>query len=79
MTPDERTIPTTHAPMVAIIERLLTKCEAAKLLGVSERTIDNWRAEGRLRAVKLGQGAVRFDPVDLRAFIDQSKTIGGEQ
>ena len=56
-----------------IIERLLTKRETSELLGVTERTIDNYRREGRLRAVKLGKGAVRFDPVDLRNFIDRSK------
>lgn len=58
-----------------IIEPLLTKREAAKLLSVTERTLDNYRSEGRLRAVKLGKGAVRFDPQDLRTFIDRAKGV----
>lgn len=56
-----------------IIEQLLTKRDAAELLCITERTLDNYRSEGRILAVKLGKGAVRFDPVDLRNFIDRSK------
>ena len=61
------------------LQRLLSKREAAELLGVSERTVDNYRSAGRLRAVKIGPGAVRFDPCDLRAFIDEAKLEGGGQ
>lgn len=44
------------------MERLLTKSEFAELLGVTERTIDRWRAEGvlpRALVVQIG-GSVRF-------------------
>lgn len=61
------------AERTPIVDRLLNKREAAKLLGVTGRTLDNWRTAGRLRAVKLGPGTVRFDPADLRAFIERSK------
>ena len=41
-------------------DRLLTKKEAAELLGVSERTIDRWRAAGaKLGETKLGR-IIRF-------------------
>jgi len=54
------------------VEPLLTKRQVAQLLGVTQRTIDNWRSEGRLRAAKLGPGVVRFDPAEIRSFIDHS-------
>lgn len=51
--------------------KLLTKREAAELVGVCERTIDNWRQCG-LRVMKLA-GIVRIDPNDLLRFIEQHK------
>ena len=57
------------------VEPLMTKKEAAQILGVTERTIDNYRKEGRLRATKFGNGAVRFDPADLRAGIEGAKGV----
>lgn len=38
---------------------LLTKSEVADLFRVHPSTIDRWRTEGRLRAIKV-KGAVRF-------------------
>ncbi len=50
---------------------LLTKRQAALRLGVSERTIDNWRASGRLAAVKLSATITRFRPEALDALVGQ--------
>ena len=55
-----------------LVEPLLTKAEAARLLNVCTRTVDNLVASGRLKLVKLGTAA-RIDPRDLRAFIDAAK------
>jgi excisionase family DNA binding protein len=43
--------------------------EAARRLGVSERTVFNLRASGRLPFVKLGR-QVRFLVGDLRRFLE---------
>lgn len=44
---------------------LLTKAEAAELLGVSPATISRWLKEGRLPAYRLGPRAVRIRRADL--------------
>ena len=59
----------------SLVEPLLMKAEAAKLLAVCPRTVDNLVASGRLKLVKLGTAA-RIDPRDLRAFIDAAKQSG---
>lgn len=46
---------------------LLTKAEAAQALGVCERTLDNLRAAGELRARKIGK-KVMFEPRELERF-----------
>ena len=51
-------------------EVLLTKSEAAKRLNISERTIDAWRASGRLKSVRLSATAIRFRPQDIDALIE---------
>ena len=57
------------------IERLLNYEEAAKLLGVTSRTVWSLVNRGDLRAVRFGH-SVRIDPADLRDFIEQSKRGG---
>lgn len=56
----------------ALVPPLLTYREAAKVLGVTERTLWTLVDRGVLPAVRFGR-SVRIDPVDLRAFIDQAK------
>ncbi len=55
-----------------IVERLLKYDEAAKLLGVTGRTVFTLIKTGKLPAVRFGR-SVRIDPGDLRAFIDSAK------
>lgn len=50
-------------------DRLITKKEAARLLGCSQSTIDNYRRAGVLEAVKLGK-AVRFRRGDVLAVVN---------
>lgn len=61
-----------HDPVELIVEPLLTYRAAAKVLGVTERTI--WTLVDRhdLPAVRFGR-SVRIDPADLRSFIERSK------
>jgi excisionase family DNA binding protein len=58
---------------------LLTSQQAAKWLAISERTLFAWVKAGRIVAVRLGMGTkrgrgLRFDPADLRAFVESMKT-----
>ncbi len=57
---------------VPSIERLLSYEQAAKLLGVTGRTVWTLVDRGDLPAVRFGH-SVRIDPADLRAFIERSK------
>ena len=52
---------------------LVTPREAARLLSISERTLYSWTKRGDIPVVKLGT-AVRYDPKDLAAFVEQKKT-----
>ena len=60
------TADTAPAPM------LLTAREAADTLRISAKTLWTLDRDGRLRAVRIGR-AVRYDPADLRAFIEAAK------
>jgi predicted DNA-binding transcriptional regulator AlpA len=51
---------------------LLTETEAARVLGLAVPTLRRWRWAGRgPRFAKIG-AAVRYDPAELRAYIERS-------
>lgn len=57
-------------------ERLLTTAEAAERLGISQRTLEQWRGRGNGPIYrKLGSHTVRYDPIDLRRFIADGARI----
>ncbi|MCL5280495.1 MAG: helix-turn-helix domain-containing protein [Planctomycetes bacterium] len=51
---------------------LLTVRQAAKTLSISERTLFTLTQDGDIPAVRFGR-SVRYDPVDLRAWINSAK------
>jgi excisionase family DNA binding protein len=55
--------------------RLMTYSQAAKVLGVSERTVWALVDGGDLPAVRFGRN-VRIHPEDLAAFIEQRRGPG---
>jgi excisionase family DNA binding protein len=55
------------------LEPLLSKADAARLLGASIRTLESWLASGLLPATRIC-GLVKVDPRDLREFIARAKT-----
>jgi excisionase family DNA binding protein len=58
----------------ATVEPLLLKpADAAKALAVCARHLRTLTARGEIPAVKTGR-AVRYDPADLRAWIERKKT-----
>jgi excisionase family DNA binding protein len=64
---------TTDGPAAARLPfQLLTAREAATALGVSERTLWALTKKGKVSAVRIGR-LVKYDPEDLRAFIERSK------
>lgn len=48
---------------------------AAKMLGIAPTTLETWRTLGRPAPpfVKIGRRAVRYDPADVRAFIEAGR------
>ena len=61
---------------IPTVERLLTYRDAAKLLGVTDRTVWQLVKDGHLPAVRFGR-SVRIDPADLRAFVERAKQSRG--
>jgi len=53
-------------------DRLVNEIDAAKYLGVSHRTLQNWRIRGGgPRYVKIGQRTVRYRVRELDAWIEE--------
>jgi excisionase family DNA binding protein len=52
---------------------LLTALQAAKALAISPRTLWSLTDSGEIPCVRIGR-AVRYDPVDLRAWIERRKS-----
>ena len=44
---------------------------AAEMLGIAPVTLRKWVMKGRIPAKKLGKRIVRFDPRELREWIDE--------
>ena len=61
-----------RTPGSTTIESLLTYRGAAKLLGVTDRTVWQLVKDGQIPAVRFNR-SVRIDPADLRAFIERAK------
>lgn len=51
------------------IEKALTTKEAARFLGLSHRTLQDWRGDGKGPIFRRFGRAVRYLPSDLRAFM----------
>jgi excisionase family DNA binding protein len=52
---------------------LLTARQAAKWLNISERTLYARTADGSIAVVRIGNRGIRYDPADLRAWIERAK------
>jgi excisionase family DNA binding protein len=51
------------------VEKLYTVKEIAKILSVSRNTIWRWVREGKLKSIKLSNGATRFTEKDIQEFM----------
>jgi hypothetical protein len=56
-------------PTPSLQTQLLTEERVAWIWNVSERTIRQWRVEGKLRCIKKGKNVVRYQPCDVAADI----------
>ena len=64
--------------MTMQLERLLTPRECCQLLHISERTLWGMSKRGEIPCLRFGK-AVRYDPVDLRVWLDGQKQAGRER
>jgi excisionase family DNA binding protein len=55
--------------MTTITEELLTRADLMKLFQVSQPTIIRLEASGKLQAIRLGAGSVRYRKSDIERFI----------
>ena len=51
------------------MEKLYTVKEVAEILSVSQNTIWRWVREGKLKSIKLSNGATRFTEKDIQEFM----------
>jgi excisionase family DNA binding protein len=54
---------------------LLTSRQAARILSLSERTLFSLVKSGRIPVVQIGERGIRYDPCDLRRWIESAKNI----
>jgi excisionase family DNA binding protein len=52
------------------VTRLLTAREVAGVLGVSTETVLRWTRAGKLPAIRLPGGAIRYRAEDVDAWLD---------
>jgi excisionase family DNA binding protein len=62
-------------PKATQLRLLLTQAEVAKALALSPRKVWSLTASGEIAHVRIGR-SVRYDPADLRAWIDEKKKGG---
>jgi excisionase family DNA binding protein len=65
----------TSQPTAPKIRTLIDVRDAAAHLGVSERTIRNYVAEGRLTAYRVGPQLLRFDLAEVDALAQPVRTV----
>ena len=71
----KRTLTSIPSPTVQIEPELLTKAQAAQLLGVSSRSIDNMMRLQRISYVKLTPKMVRFPRQAILQHIRENLTV----
>ena len=59
-------------PETTVQPMLLTARQTARMLSISERSLYSLTKAGDLPVVKIGR-SVRYDPVDIRAWIESAK------
>jgi excisionase family DNA binding protein len=59
------------APVAPLTKTLLSKRELAAILGVSERTIENWLAEKRIPRLQLSARLARFSLPKVEAALNR--------
>jgi excisionase family DNA binding protein len=67
--PRQSTVDPLHLPT------FLKADDIATAFGIDRKSVYRLAADGRLPAIRLG-GALRFDPADVRAFIDAGRKGG---
>ena len=56
--------------------RLLTAREVASVLAVSTETVLRWTRAGKLPAIRLPGGAIRFREAEVEAWLEEKATPG---
>jgi len=58
------------------VEGLLNERQAARVLGVSPRTLWGLASRGEVPFVRVGKTSKRYDPSDLRAYCERNRVVG---
>jgi predicted DNA-binding transcriptional regulator AlpA len=65
--------------MPTVTTELLTRADVAKLFQVCQASVIRWEAAGRLQAVRIGAGSVRYRRSDVEKLIQDSVTAKAGQ
>lgn len=57
-------------------DRLRKASDIAEILGVSEKMVYRWAETGHLPCVKISPRCLRFDPAEIREWLDSRKRRG---
>jgi excisionase family DNA binding protein len=57
------------------VTRLLTARQVADLFGISTETILRWQREGKLPAIRLPGGAIRFREDEVEEWLRERETV----
>ena len=56
------------------MSNLLNKHEASAAIGVTWKALEKWRRQGTgPRFIRISKTCVRYDPADIREFIDKRR------
>lgn len=56
------------------MERLLKSYEAAKLLAVSESTLNKLANAGKIKFIKIGERNRRYEPEEIQKFKERERS-----
>lgn len=58
-------------------KNLISTDRAALMLGVERQTLANWRSQGKgPEYVRISKNCIKYDPAEVRAFINARKRGG---
>lgn len=59
-------------PVITLKDEIISVREAARILGVCDRTIGRWREEGRIPYIKITDRTYKFKKQDILSYLNKN-------